>query len=270
MAKRKAIPLRIRTEVFKRDGFTCQYCGRTPPEVVLEIDHVKPVSKGGTNDITNLVTACRECNLGKSNIELDDNTIIARQRKQLQDLNEKHEQLKMMIEWKEGLSNIAEKEVNAINDLLERETGYGFNDTGKKTIKNLIKKYGLNEVYDCTEIAINQYYNKEDDWESMFKKIAVIAKYRKNDNKDPVLFMKNKLCKYASKKFADRYDRHEMMKLLDDCHLMPNEEEIMFDLLKDANTWDELVDDLVEQADIVADIEEAHRWLEKNGNKTSG
>ena len=61
-------PLRpkIRFEVFRRDGFTCQYCGGKPPAVVLEADHVVPVSAGGKNDMANLKTACFECNRGKA------------------------------------------------------------------------------------------------------------------------------------------------------------------------------------------------------------
>jgi len=51
--------------VFKRDKFTCQYCGAHPPAVILHVDHIHPVAKGGTNDEDNLVTACEHCNLGK-------------------------------------------------------------------------------------------------------------------------------------------------------------------------------------------------------------
>ena len=54
-----------RFKILKRDNYTCQYCGRSAPKVTLEIDHQKPVSKGGTNDINNLVTSCRSCNRGK-------------------------------------------------------------------------------------------------------------------------------------------------------------------------------------------------------------
>lgn len=66
-----AIGKRKRFEIFKRDSFMCQYCGRTPPAVVLQCDHIVPVSKGGTDDNTNLATSCADCNLGKSNIPLD-------------------------------------------------------------------------------------------------------------------------------------------------------------------------------------------------------
>jgi len=69
---RKAISKRVRFEVFKRDGFTCQYCGQTPPAVTLEPDHIIPVVDGGTNDPMNLVAACRDCNRGKAANRLGD------------------------------------------------------------------------------------------------------------------------------------------------------------------------------------------------------
>lgn len=67
---RKSISKRKRFEVLKRDGFRCFYCGRTPPEVVLQVDHVLAVAKGGTADLANLVTSCADCNLGKSDKDL--------------------------------------------------------------------------------------------------------------------------------------------------------------------------------------------------------
>jgi 5-methylcytosine-specific restriction endonuclease McrA len=54
-----------RFQILRRDGHTCRYCGRSAPEVVLHIDHVIPVARGGTDDDTNLVVACQDCNLGK-------------------------------------------------------------------------------------------------------------------------------------------------------------------------------------------------------------
>jgi hypothetical protein len=54
---------RLRTAVFQRDGFRCVYCGSSDQR--LECDHVTPLSRGGTNDLTNLATACRPCNLSK-------------------------------------------------------------------------------------------------------------------------------------------------------------------------------------------------------------
>jgi 5-methylcytosine-specific restriction endonuclease McrA len=42
---RKPLSKKLRFEVFKRDGFSCQYCGAHPPDVLLEIDHVIPVKR---------------------------------------------------------------------------------------------------------------------------------------------------------------------------------------------------------------------------------
>lgn len=67
-----AIRVRTRFEVFKRDEFTCQYCGRKSPEVVLEVDHIVPRAGGGTDDIINLRTSCWECNSGKSDKPLNE------------------------------------------------------------------------------------------------------------------------------------------------------------------------------------------------------
>ena len=59
---RQPIPRKLRHEVFKRDGYRCRECGASKDDTSLEIDHIVPVAKGGTNDIDNLQTLCRECN----------------------------------------------------------------------------------------------------------------------------------------------------------------------------------------------------------------
>jgi hypothetical protein len=64
--KRKSTGKRLRFEIFKRDSFTCQYCGVQPPDAVLVVDHITPVSAGGDNDPLNLITACETCNQGKA------------------------------------------------------------------------------------------------------------------------------------------------------------------------------------------------------------
>lgn len=68
----KIISARLRFEVFKRDNFTCQYCGRNVKDdkIKLHCDHVLPFSKGGLTTLENLTTSCSDCNLGKSNILL--------------------------------------------------------------------------------------------------------------------------------------------------------------------------------------------------------
>lgn len=60
----------LRSIVFIRDGFRCRYCGST--EQPLHCDHVVPVSRGGTNDLSNLACACAFCNLSKGDKLLEE------------------------------------------------------------------------------------------------------------------------------------------------------------------------------------------------------
>jgi 5-methylcytosine-specific restriction endonuclease McrA len=69
------VPRRFRRQVtntflFARDRYRCQYCGRgqseLKPREALTRDHVIPISRGGTNEWTNVVTACSSCNLRKA------------------------------------------------------------------------------------------------------------------------------------------------------------------------------------------------------------
>lgn len=60
----RSVPLN-RKNIFRRDGFRCQYCGRKEHE--LTIDHMMPKSRGGEDSWGNLITACRACNNRKGN-----------------------------------------------------------------------------------------------------------------------------------------------------------------------------------------------------------
>jgi 5-methylcytosine-specific restriction endonuclease McrA len=59
------IPPTVRKYVFERDNYCCQSCQKTNLETELTIDHIIPLAKGGSNDISNLQTLCRSCNLKK-------------------------------------------------------------------------------------------------------------------------------------------------------------------------------------------------------------
>ena len=67
--------LKIRFEVFKKHNFTCVYCGRKPPDVELELEHIFPVSRGGTSEMENLTCSCQQCNRGKVNILLSEKMV---------------------------------------------------------------------------------------------------------------------------------------------------------------------------------------------------
>ena len=156
--KRKPIGKKLRFEVFKRDSFTCQYCGRSSPDVILEVDHIKPVAEGGKNTLLNLVTSCRDCNRGKGKLKLDDKTEVVKQRTALEDLNEKRLQMEMMLQWKEDLEAVVFKQVAMIEKHLTNDYKMYMTDSHLQRVKNLIKEFGFDIVYDACDIAVEQYY----------------------------------------------------------------------------------------------------------------
>jgi len=153
------ISKKIRFEVFKRDGFTCQYCGKHPPEVTLEVDHIHPKSKKGTDDINNLITACFDCNRGKTNIELKRIPNSLKDNKEI--LEEKELQY---IEYHKVIAKIdrrVNKEINSIVLLFEdafishkRTLTEEFKQT---TIKKFLTALGVSEVIESMRIASSKF-----------------------------------------------------------------------------------------------------------------
>jgi len=73
LEKGKARGVRFsRPNVYQRDGYCCQYCGKRKPASQLSYDHVVPRSAGGRTDWTNIVTACRPCNTRKDSQTCDE------------------------------------------------------------------------------------------------------------------------------------------------------------------------------------------------------
>ena len=77
MSKRRTLPKSLRVQVLARDSYRCRMCGRSSDEVALEVDHVVPVASGGTDELSNLATLCRDCNVGKSSYSFSDYRDIA-------------------------------------------------------------------------------------------------------------------------------------------------------------------------------------------------
>lgn len=185
MTARKGISKKLRFEVFKRDSFTCQYCGRVAPNIILEIDHINPISKGGKNDILNLTTSCFDCNRGKGNKKLTENEEIKKQQEQLKELNEKRNQLKMMIEWKNELNNFDKEQANEIAKLINLD----LNEYAENKIISWIEKFGFDEIYDVALISKRQY--ESEGIEKVFNYIPKICENRKKQKDNPILIKHN-------------------------------------------------------------------------------
>lgn len=146
--KRKSISKKLRFEVFKRDKFTCVYCGATAPDVLLHIDHIEPVSKGGSNAIENLCCACMSCNQGKSDRKLERSDEAKKSFNQVKETAERMDQLKAVLKWKKEVINSKNKEVDEVIKLLEENymDGNVLTESGEIKVKVAYAKHGLDEV----------------------------------------------------------------------------------------------------------------------------
>jgi len=224
MAERKAISKKMRFEVFKRDKFTCQYCGRMAPDVILEVDHIKPVAEGGETEMINLVTSCKECNRGKGKRELTDDSAVKMQQKQLLDLAEKSEQLEMMVKWKDELLALGNKEAELISDYIRETYGAVVNDNGKRRIKLWMKKYSVGELIS----AIDEAFTKEEfDFEKAFELIPKCAYYSKHPMREDI-----KQILYLRKILINRLHYVDKVKAYAMIERAINQESIPFDDVK--------------------------------------
>ena len=156
--KRSGLSPSLRFEVFKRDSFTCQYCGRAAPTVVLQCDHIDPHSKGGADDILNLVTSCSDCNAGKGDRTLGEQTVLAKQRAQLEELQERRSQLEMLLQWKQGLQEFKNEELSTFQAEFARYTGWHIaRPLTVKRARSMLKKHGLSRVLDALAEAVETH-----------------------------------------------------------------------------------------------------------------
>lgn len=196
-----AIGKKLRFEVFKRDSFTCQYCGRKSPDVVLHVDHIEPVSLGGTDDLINLITSCVDCNLGKGPRRLSDDSVVAKQRDQLAELQARQEQIAMMIEWQRSLVDLDEQTVEQVaefwSELLDNTVQLTV--SGRRKLDEMIKKFGISDVMEAMRIAVGTYirHDKEgkptlESVETAWSKVGGICynRSRWRDNPDAELLDK--------------------------------------------------------------------------------
>lgn len=171
--KRKAISTRVRFEIFKRDRFTCQYCGRTPPAVILHVDHIVAVSSGGGNEDTNLITACKDCNAGKSDKDLS----IAPASLAL-NVAESRERAEQVKEYTTFLLEQRETELDAtrrlgwywFNKFMKKKDAWGFLDQHQQSIRTFLKRLTEVEIMDAMDIAHAKYPAQEGySWDRTFR-----------------------------------------------------------------------------------------------------
>jgi len=194
MSSRKPLTKKLRFEVFKRDSFACQYCGQKSPDVLLEVDHIEPVSKGGSNELFNLITSCKACNAGKSDRKLSDASVVEKQRRQLEELQERKEQIEMMFQWQKGLLDLEDDVTDRLSSYWsELVPGYSLNEHGIKTLKKLRKTFELHEVMSGMKTAAESYIEfqggvpEKESVELAWKKLGGICRLNRLEKESPDL-----------------------------------------------------------------------------------
>lgn len=237
--KRKPISKKAKFEILKRDSFKCQYCGKEAPAVILEVDHIRPVCKGGSNDLFNLITACYDCNRGKAGIPIKNQDILKKQKTQLNEINKKREQLLFLKKWKEELENYEDEECNFfIEHLVKFCDSYELNESGRRKLKKWIKKYTTEELINAIQISFERYFDnqysneeqKKQKWNLAFNKIPAIIENKKKESELPHLkeiyycrgILKNRLNYFDGKKamymLVEYYNTHkDLIKMKEIC-----------------------------------------------------
>lgn len=153
--KRAAISTRTRFEVFKRDLFTCQYCGAHPPSSILHVDHINAVARGGKNDPDNLVTACADCNLGKAAVPLS--AIPQSLSEKSREVAEREAQLRGYNEILQAKRDRLEGECWEVAEyLFPGSKKAGVRRDHFASIKRFVDRLGYHEVLNAAEVAIER------------------------------------------------------------------------------------------------------------------
>lgn len=157
--KRIGLSKRIRFEVLQRDNFTCQYCGRSKPDVVLHVDHIKPVCEGGQNDLLNLVTACADCNLGKGPRQISQQQIQEKCAAERERLVSERQHLTDMHAWHVTRASLDKESVYLLAELWQKITSFGelaFSEEGLELIQLLLRKFSFDEIADAMRLSFSK------------------------------------------------------------------------------------------------------------------
>ena len=156
MNARAPVSARSRFEIFKRDKFTCQYCGQKPPQVVLHVDHIIPVAGGGSNDHSNLVTACAGCNMGKSAVPLT--SVPASLEEQALEAQERRLQVEAHAEMLQAEREAFEQWCWNVAEILQPGSSDGWSREKFTSVKMFVERLGCVKTLDAAQISADRWH----------------------------------------------------------------------------------------------------------------
>jgi len=156
---RKSLSKSLRFEIFKRDGFRCLYCGCSPSQKVLRVDHVVPVAEGGSDESSNLVTSCFDCNAGKAARRLEDVRLSAgiAGEADLEHAEQIREWLRVQREVEAARLEVAQEIARYWEDRLGGMTQEMFDRLPK-----LAKEWGIERLHEAINIVGRKFAKHEE------------------------------------------------------------------------------------------------------------
>lgn len=146
-----AVGKKKRFEVFKRDGFKCKYCGQSPPNVVLECDHIDPRCQGGDDEPHNLVTSCFDCNRGKGGVPLS--VTPASLDEQLAQKMELVAQLTAMNDMLKKSHEAAQDHVDYVANHWFTSTDWELTAPELSSVRQFLRKMSIDRVLEAVDIT---------------------------------------------------------------------------------------------------------------------
>lgn len=158
--KRKGLSKKTRFDVFKRDGFKCQYCGRTPPQIILQVDHIIAVASGGGDDDTNLLTSCEDCNSGKGARDLSQapesvQEVMRKKREKVEQANAFNEFLVDMRQEEDNWTGLLGR--YWFNLIYTEQDKYIFGPSRARSIRVFLKNLLPIEIEDAIGLAHSKF-----------------------------------------------------------------------------------------------------------------
>lgn len=180
-----AISKKTRFKIFERDNFTCQYCGKKPPECVLEADHMVSKKDGGGDEEMNLITSCFACNRGKSakSVDIEKKKKVSF-KKELEALEEKKVQLEAYYDFLKKKSKAKKDELQVFQKAWEEASkNNSLTDIGLTKIKKLLRTYTAEEIFEAIEITWEKSW--DDDNNGQFRYMCGVLKNKKLAEENP-------------------------------------------------------------------------------------
>jgi hypothetical protein len=153
---------RIKYEVFEKDSFKCQFCGKGVPLVTLQLIRIQDTQQNDEwLDTAFLSTSCKICEKKKSGV---DEKILNNGYLSIDELEERLQQLKMLINWRRGMLNIRKQQLaNLVSYWEKKLPGFSVDNDQKKFMATYISKYSSDEIKSAMDMAVDKFIKYSDD-----------------------------------------------------------------------------------------------------------